>query len=366
MKPNTPSGTTLLILFWNLGIGGVQTKIVDIANRVTRPPFHIRHCRIVLREKPDFRLDDRVHRSGASLHYRPSFFSGRIHIPYSLYVLYAMIRYKPDTVLAFLDHASFLAVLISKILFWRRIRVVLNEDTMSYFHTTSGIKRLLITLLYPHADLVIAPTDATKQDLVRRFRIPAGNISVRPNWTLRRPEPPKRIPSCDLMYVGRFAEQKRLRTLLRCVSALKKTHPAISLYMIGEGESKSGLEHYIRTHGLEQNVIFRPSTPDVTRQLHDARVYVLTSRYEGMPVALLEAMACALPVVITAIPGAGEYIKHEETGFIARSDQQFLRSVRRLLDTPTLRRRIGHNARNAVRDRFGIRACDFFIRTLLG
>jgi glycosyltransferase involved in cell wall biosynthesis len=85
------------------------------------------------------------------------------------------------------------------------------------------------------------------------------------------------------------------------------------------------------------------------RLLNGAELFVLSSRHEGHPKALLEAMACALPVVGTDVPGIRDVVRHGETGWLCAEDPARLaEGVRTLLDDATLRARLGAAARIEV------------------
>ncbi|NJO04104.1 MAG: glycosyltransferase family 4 protein [Chloroflexaceae bacterium] len=94
---------------------------------------------------------------------------------------------------------------------------------------------------------------------------------------------------------------------------------------------------------------------DLPRYLQRARVFVLPSHYEGHPKALLEAMACGLPVIGSDVPGIRELLHHGETGYLCPPSPDGIRTaVELLLGDAALRHRLGQQARQYVLDHFAL------------
>ena len=109
--------------------------------------------------------------------------------------------------------------------------------------------------------------------------------------------------------------------------------------------------------GLERRVRFLGFEPKVQRWMQAADGFVLSSRYEGLPMVLLEAGACGVPVVATDVPGTREAIVNEETGWLAPAgDADALAlAMAKLMRTPIEERRaMGERARRMVRERFSL------------
>jgi glycosyltransferase involved in cell wall biosynthesis len=89
--------------------------------------------------------------------------------------------------------------------------------------------------------------------------------------------------------------------------------------------------------------------------LNSAALFVLPSYYEGHPKALLEAMACGLPVIGSDVPGIRELIRHGETGYLCGTSPEEIRAaIQDVLNAPDLRARMGRNARESVVDQFSL------------
>ena len=109
----------------------------------------------------------------------------------------------------------------------------------------------------------------------------------------------------QLISVGRLKWQKGYEHLLAAMQRVVAQQPQIQLLIVGEGPLRGELERRVRSMRLEQNVTFVGTLPqsEISRHLNESRLFVLASVSEGLPKALLEAMACGLPVVVTDVGG---------------------------------------------------------------
>ena len=161
--------------------------------------------------------------------------------------------------------------------------------------------------------------------------------------------------TCDnkqAIYVGRFNEQKGLEYLVDTWAKVYCQHPDWTLHLYGDGEQKDMLEHQISESKLEDVVIVHQPTPQIMDRYLESSIFVLTSRFEGLPMVIIEAMACGLPVVSFNCPcGPADIIKNEEDGFLVEylnTDDEAER-ICQLIENPQLRKTMGTNARKNIR-----------------
>jgi glycosyltransferase involved in cell wall biosynthesis len=118
----------------------------------------------------------------------------------------------------------------------------------------------------------------------------------------------------EIVSVGRLAEPKDFSTLVAAIGALPPG--SVRLRVLGDGPLRGSLETEIAALGLESSVELVGEVADVRPFLAEADIFVLSSRSEGMPLAVLEAMAAGLPVVASDVGGLGEVVVDGETGFL--------------------------------------------------
>lgn len=155
--------------------------------------------------------------------------------------------------------------------------------------------------------------------------------------------------------VARFCEAKDHPGLLRAFHDVQSTHPAARLLLVGDGETRPQAEALRDALALGDTVHFAGTRQDVPALLRAMTVFVLSSRHEGMPVAVLEAMACGVPVVTTDVGGIGELVRDGETArIVPPGDPQALAdALRWMLDHPAERMAMRDRALAMVRARCG-------------
>ncbi len=190
----------------------------------------------------------------------------------------------------------------------------------------------------------------------RQFRVIPTGLDLDPFLSIRTPSGvlrkalhlPSRTPLVGV--VGRLVPIKDVPTLLTAVAALPGSHLAV----IGDGESRPSLERTAHALGLAGRVHFMGWRADIPAILSDLDVVALSSRNEGVPVALIEAAAAGRPLVATAVGGVRAVLKDRVNGYLIEPGhaEQMAAALRRLLSDGDLRSRFGQEGRRHVAQRF--------------
>jgi glycosyltransferase involved in cell wall biosynthesis len=157
--------------------------------------------------------------------------------------------------------------------------------------------------------------------------------------------------------VARLSPVKDQATLLRAVARVVSEIPDFHLDIVGDGPSRVGLVSLTAELGLDTHVTFHGATDDVPRFLAGARLFVLSSISEGVPLTILEAMAAGLPVVSTDVGGVEEVVANQQTGLLVPpSDADALAGamLELLLDSERSQR-MGSAAQRRAQERFDAR-----------
>ncbi len=155
-----------------------------------------------------------------------------------------------------------------------------------------------------------------------------------------------------LIMVARFAEPKDHETLLRALGNLKKLN--WSLQMVGDGDKKPAAEELAVKLGIAARVHFVGVREDVEALLAESSLFVLSTRREGFPISILEAMRAGLPVVAADCGGIGEAVADGETGLLfPPGDPDALKNcLEKLIKNPALRHKMGQAGRERYLDHF--------------
>ena len=153
-----------------------------------------------------------------------------------------------------------------------------------------------------------------------------------------------------LLHVGRFNEQKNHKGLLDALAQIVKVHPDCCLQLIGDGELEEETKRYTQHLGLQENVIFLGNQTNVYPFLQKADVFLLPSRFEGMPMTIIEAMGTGLPIVASAVGGVPDMLEDGVSGLLVPCDPEATaRAVLQLLKQEDLREKLGTNALESSR-----------------
>jgi glycosyltransferase involved in cell wall biosynthesis len=165
-----------------------------------------------------------------------------------------------------------------------------------------------------------------------------------------------RLRSTERMVLttGRLTEQKNHRALLRAIPAVLAREPRARFLWAGVGPLRSALRAAIRQRGLERHVRILGHRDDVPDLLAASDLFVLPSRFEGLPLALLEAMAAGLPVVATRVCGVAEIVEQGGTGLLVdpAAPTALAAAIVRLLGRPHWAAWLGANGRVSVEKEF--------------
>jgi glycosyltransferase involved in cell wall biosynthesis len=150
--------------------------------------------------------------------------------------------------------------------------------------------------------------------------------------------------------VGRLHEQKGHRYLIEAVPTIIDRFPKTHFLLIGEGELRASLEKQVDELGLKPHVIFMGIRHDVPDILAAVDLFLLPSLWEGLSIALLEAMAAAKPIVASAVSGTNQVMISGETGLLVPpgSSQALAEAILQVLADPVRARRMGSAARQHV------------------
>jgi len=253
-----------------------------------------------------------------------------------IYSLPALVRYlrreRPCAMLSTLGHANIIAIWAR---FLARVPVRLavreaNTPSVSSANASTFREKImptLIRLFYRYADVVIANSYGVKEDLLRITGLPVEKIKViynpvlTPDLFAKAEEPldhPWFRPGAPpvILGVGRLTEQKDFPTLIRAFALVRKEGPA-RLMILGEGEDRAKLEALARELGVEPDVALPGFVANPYKYMKRAAVFVLSSRWEGLPTVLIEAMALGTPVISTDCPsGPAEILEGGKWGLL--------------------------------------------------
>jgi glycosyltransferase involved in cell wall biosynthesis len=256
-------------------------------------------------------------------------------------------EFNPDLVISFQTNQNALAVLGTR---GRHIPVIISERGDPYLLNSvfEKMKRWVIS----HAEGGVFQTQKAKarygSQLQKRSVVIHNPNTVKavtpPTWIERRDE---------IAFVARFdVFQKRQDIMVKAFNIVAKHNPAIKLVFYGGGEQQKQIARLVDDFGLTNRVVFKGLVKNIPDAIRESKMFLLTSDYEGLPNALIEAMACGLPCVSTDCSpgGARELIQDGVNGLIVPCGdvEAIAEKIIYLLDNPDVAEKMGYEAQKIV------------------
>jgi glycosyltransferase involved in cell wall biosynthesis len=278
----------------------------------------------------------------------------QLSLPGDLRALYALRKelaaFAPDVVHTHASKAGAIGRRAARVLPQAaRVHTFHGHVLEGYF--SAQISRAIVALerrLARETDRIVAVSHATADDLVRLKVVPdeqkivvvPPGIDLAPLLAIDRRDGALRklIGAADTDFVagviGRLAEVKRPEWALDVLALLGQRHPRLHVVFVGDGLERGSLERRIRAlpAELQRRAHIVGARTDMTPVLADLDLVLLTSRAEGLPVALIEAAAAGKPVVATNVGGVAEIVAHERTGWLGSSVDELAYGVAQYLE----------------------------------
>lgn len=328
--------------------GGAERVVTNLANQFAAAGYEV----IIATEwygENEFQTDERVRRVHVGL--RDGDEKKHRLIQFYLRVKYLkkfLKREKPDILIPFARKALYRGLMAA---YFTRIPVLISIRTDPAGHYEERSDKIQIPFLFPRADGCVFQTEGARNFFAPRLQENSRIIlnPINPKY-IGVPEPAVRTKT--VVQSGRLVDFKNQPMLIRAFVEVHKKHPDYDLKIYG-GDSFDGtkeiLEKIIEENQAESYIKLMGASDSLEKELADAALFAFTSDWEGLPNALMEAMALGLPIVATDCPCGGPrtIMTHEKDGLlIPIKDQKALEdAVNRLIEDPALAARLGREAR---------------------
>jgi glycosyltransferase involved in cell wall biosynthesis len=219
-----------------------------------------------------------------------------------------------------------------------------------------------------HATVVATMGPHGRNELVARGLSPERVVVIPPSTDPERFRPRESAkPGFDLVVVAALLENKRLSDLVEAVALLGDRHSSLRVGVAGAGPLLGRLQEHAQRLGLAERIEFLGRVNEVEDLYRGATAFVLCSRSEGMPVAMLDAMAAGLPPIVTDVGEIGTLVKDGHNGLLYRvGDVEALaRHIDALVSDRSSARRLGVEARASVVAGYSVEAVAAIYRRVL-
>ena len=258
----------------------------------------------------------------------------------------------PNVAISFTDRTNVLALLAARGL---DVPVIVSERVDPTMYDPGQIWRIGRRLTYPGATAIVVQTREIQRWAHHRF--PGSPAVIIPNPAPDLVPPGAQSPLPQIIAAGRLTHQKGFDLLLDAFSQVASRHPDWNLKILGEGEARSKLEAQIRQLGLVGRATLAGQCFDAIDQIAASSIFVLSSRFEGFPNVLVEAMSTGRAVVATDCrSGPADLVNHGINGLLVPPEDVSALAIamEHLMVNPADRIRLGSSART-IQERLSLR-----------
>lgn len=264
-------------------------------------------------------------------------------------------KFKPDVIISFLPNVNILAILAS---FSSNIPVIISERRDPFSQPMSIFWEIACYITYRFSNAVVVQTEVVCKDIHKLYP-GLKKISCIPN-----PLPFDLLPiqPCTnnhsrkvLLSLGRISPEKQVDHIIRCFSMIATECREWDLHVYGEGPVLQELVRLTTSLNLKDRIIFKGRSNNPLSVMSQSDAFIMASRFEGFPNALLESMAMGLPCISYDCPSGPRDISRDGVDALLvppQDEEQLLHQMRRLLKDEKLRHDLGQRARASVIDRY--------------
>ncbi len=276
--------------------------------------------------------------------------------PASFFLFFKLIglikKIKPDRILSFMWGVNLISILAGKL---TGIKLIVSERTFMPLdikkYSFQALRRQLISFLYRKANRITAVSNDVKRALIDYFSLPEEKIKVIYNGLDIKKIHAEMNEYCSsfgryVLGCGRLEKEKNFDLILQAMLGI----PGLKLVILGEGSLRKELAKKAEKLGVE--LVLPGHIENPYPWMRKAEVFILTSRYEGSPNVLLEAMACKIPVVSVDCPGGiREIIENGRNGIIVPqgNKNELISAIRGILKNSEFAKKLSEKALGTVK-----------------
>lgn len=336
----------IVFIIPSLTSGGAERVISILANRLLE--FYDVKIILLYKSKPFYSLDERINVEFCKSSYNRkfNFFKSIINHAYMIKQIFRFTK-DQDIVIGFTTTCNIYAIISSKIL---KIPCIISERINPNYSIENKFWNSIRKKAYPKSDKIVLQTKDIK-DYYKKF-INVNKLKIIPNPIdpeLQKHANLNQVRENIILAVGRFTKQKNHQLLINAFSNI--SHKNWKLMIVGDGEEKQAYLELIKNLNEEKSVFLIEKTTEIHKEYNRAKIFTLTSDYEGFPNVLIEAMSFGIPSISSDCPtGPSDIIEHNKNGLLFPvNDQKILETqLIELMNNEELRMILSKNAVNSV------------------
>ena len=293
--------------------GGVERVISTLANGLSKDKNNFVSIITIGNSQCAYELDKRINLKTVTTKVNVCGFRGIARV---INLRNVLTKDNYDVVISFSANTNVFAIAACRLCC--KIPIIVSERNDPNNDPSSSHMRKIRNIMYNFTDAIVFQTNDAR-DYFKKSISRKGVVIYNP-LKVNLPDVYEGERENVITCAARLEAQKNLTMLIKAFSSFDKSYPDYKLYIYGEGSEREKLEQQVKSYGLENKVFLPGNVPDVTQRITKSKMFALSSDYEGLSNAMLEALAIGLPVVSTDHPigGAKLFIRNGENGYLIK------------------------------------------------
>ncbi|MGD2172251.1 MAG: glycosyltransferase family 4 protein [Gammaproteobacteria bacterium] len=344
----------VLHLIESLEFGGAEKVLIHLANRMSAR-HQVSVCTTKRRGELEGELEPRIDLIHLEF--------GEGNNPGLPVAIRKLLRVKRIDILHIHDWGVFVEGVVATLGTSTRIVQTVHGPYIQYApgylsRAKKALRHTVERLLSPRVSRIIPVSEDIRKYVIGEIGVPASKVEIIHNGIadIGEAASDRRETGGKVAFIttGRLAAIKNHRMMLEAFALVYREHPGISLSIVGDGDQLASLRALCDSLGIAEAVRFPGFSSDVPGLLAQHDVFLLSSRYEGVSIALLEAMCLSMPAIVTDVGGLPEMVADGDSGFVVPSDspEAFAAAMKQLVTGDSLIDTLGARARQRYLDEF--------------
>lgn len=312
--------TKVLHIIPNLGIGGAEKLVLDICKFIDSEKFEVKI--VSLFDSQNSVYEEIARENNIKI----IFLNKKIGFDYKI-IINLIKLFKKEAVDIIHTHLYVMSYVLPAAIISKKKVIIHTVHNMANKELRESVKKIM-KVAYKYFNVIpvgISPYIA--KTISDEYKIEASKIPCIYNGIDTRAFSKKNnfddsiINKYDdktirFINVGRFTKQKNHKLLIDAFKIALESNTNLTLKLVGDGELRCDIEKYVKELGLSEQIIFRGIQKNVIKELQESDVFIMSSDWEGLPISVLEAMACSLPIISTKAGGVVDIVEQDKNGFI--------------------------------------------------
>lgn len=325
----------------DLELAGAQTMLENLVMELKKN----NDVEIIIFYKNKTKISERLENNNVKIHY----LCKKRGFDISIFFKIANIikTYKPDVIHTHRYALAYVVPSLRIIKKVKEIKIVHTIHNVAEKEVPKKIQKMQNKWFKKDNIIPVAISEQVKETVIKRYNIDSKKVPIIYNGIdLSKCKIKNNYSDCTkILHVGRFSVQKNHMKLIEIFSKCLKENNNLKLYLVGSGELENEVKNRVKELNLDSNVIFCGSLESSFDIMSKSDIFVLPSKWEGMPMTLIEAMGTALPCVAFPVGGITDMISNKYNGFLPKNDEEFVQDILMLSKDENLRRNIGEAAK---------------------